>query len=602
VIQAPAVTSSESRSDRGAVGAGDDTPEASAAEATATRSSAAVLRAALPAIAVTVVLAIAAAAYFVRVGDVPSASGDEGNWMAMGHRLLLGLPTRLGPDARFVTLLFARMISWSYRLTGDVTIGAARGVLGASLLLGFCAVFALSWRMKARAVGAAIVAVVALHPWTVWWSRSVVTPYAISLVVALLGPLAWLHALTKYAEPTKGSDETPPAYKRHLGLVLAGQVLVLGLHFSPFSLVALSSCALWTLAAKDGRRALRTPGPWLALAGVLFHALPILVDVRTVVGQARPSPRLVDFGARAQNLVRSMIDGFSGEQTLRDYVGDNAYMTLGPSPTRMAVLVVLGAALWLALHRGDDGQASPSAVALRRFAPLYFFLSLLLLPLVLAPARDWWLATIDSERYFFTLLAPAALLVGSMLVRAPRGGAVLAAALCAYFALGPNRRAAQYFWHGGGPDHGYFSAHRGGGYRGYKVLAGPSSVTTAIYRACRDEARGEPMSIAFNDYAFHPIRVLIRVKPDHNLNSVYLRDASLARGRLLCVPLWPEVMFTNGHIPGFAVQQNRWTRDYVTRRMDGSRRIAAWSQPNGFPLVEVYVGRVSEAEAGHSPR
>lgn len=572
--------------------------ESSAADGTASSSSSSALSFVAPLLSFAAVFALAAAAYFVRNGDVPSASGDEGNWMSMGHRLLHGLPTRLGPDARFVTTAFARLISWAYRLAGDVTIGAARSVLGVSLLVGYVALFALAWRMKARAVGAAIVAVVALHPWTVWWSRSVVAPYAISLVIAMLGPLAWVHAITKYGEPSR-----EPAYLRHLWLVLAGQVLVSGMHFSPFSLIALTACALFTLGSRDGRRALATPGPWLALLGVFLHALPIIADARTVVNQARPSPRFVDFERRAQNLVRSIVDGFSGEQTLRDYVGDNAYMTLDASPTRVIAVATLAFALGLSLYRArrEDPGASRSANALRRFAPLYFVSALVLLPMILAPARDWWLATIDSERYLFVILAPAALLLGSTLVRLPRAGAVLTAALCAYFALGPNRRAAQYFWHGGGPDHGYFSAHRGGGYRGYKVLSGPSSLTTAIYRACRDESRGEPMSIAFNDYAFHPIRVLIRVKPDHNLNSVYLRDASLDRGRRLCVPVWPEVMFTNGHIPGHAVQQNRWTRDYVLRRMDESRRIAAWSQPNGFPLVEVYVGRVSAAEAGHRP-
>lgn len=577
--------------------------ESSAADKSEPQPSA--LSNAAPLLAFVAVLSLAAAAYFVRCGDVPSASGDEGNWMALGHRLLHGLPVRLGPDARFVTTAFARLISWAFRIRGDVTIGAARAVLGVSLIAGYVALFVVAWRMRARAVGVAIVALVALHPWTVWWSRSAVAPYAISLVIAMLGPLAWVHAITKYREAERGPGEPPrePAFVRHLGLIVAGQVLVSGLHFSPFSLIALVSCALYALVSRDGRQALRTPGPWLALLGVFLHALPIASDVRTVVNQARPSPRFADFSRRAQNLVRSIIDGFSGEQTLRDYVGDNAYMTLGLSPTRVIAVAVLLGALVLALYRArrEDPAASPSANALRRFAPLYFVCSLVLLPLILAPARDWWLATIDSERYLFVLLAPAALLVGSTLVRAPRAGAVLAAALCAYFAFGPNRRAAQYFWNGGGPDHGYFSAHRGGGYRGYKVLAGPRSLTTAIYRACRDESRGEPMSIAFNDYAFHPIRVLIRVKPDHNLNSVYLRDTALERGRRLCIPVWPEVMFTNGHIPGFAVQQNRWTRDYVLRRMDDSRRIAAWSQPNGFPLVEVYVGRVSAAEAGHRP-
>jgi hypothetical protein len=522
--------------------------------------------------------------------------------MAMGHRLYLGLPTRLAPDSRFVTLAFARMISWAYWLSGGVTIGAARAVLGVSVLIGLSLVYALSVKMKLRAMGASLVALLALHPWTVWWSRSVVVPYAIALVLAVLGPLGWLYATSLYREGVTGSSDAP-GWTRHLALVLAGQALAAILHFTPFAAIPLISCALWTLSSDDGRRSLRTPGPWLALVGVLSHALPIVLDVRTVLDQARPSPRFRNFDERWRNFVRSILDGYSGEQTLRDYVGDNAAMSLGLTSSRLAVVLVLGGALWIILGRRDRHAQDERGLraSVLRFVPRYWLVALLCFPWVLAPARDWWLATIDSERYFFVLLAPGALLVAATTLCAPRRCAVMIAALCVYFVLGPNLRAARYFWQGGGPDHGYFSAHRGGGYRGYKVLPGPRSVTVAIHEACRDASRGEPMTIAFNDYAFHPVRVLIRAKPDHHLNSVYLRQATLPRGRLLCVPVWPEAMFEAGHIPGFAVQENRWTRDYVLRRMEQSRRIAAWTQPNGFPLVELYVGRVSEHDADRIP-
>jgi hypothetical protein len=546
-------------------------------------------------------LACAAFAYWFRVHDVPSASGDEGNWMSMGHRILHGLPTRLGPDSRFVTTAFARMISLSFRLQG-VTIGAARATVGAAVLVGLALTYVLAARMKSRSLGLSLVALLALHPWTVWWSRSVVVPYPIALMTAVLGPLAWLFATDAYREPAP-ADRAARA-RRHLGLILAAQVLVFALHFTPFGLIPFVACALWSLGSPEGRRSLATPGPWLALVGAVLHAIPVALDAFSVASQARPAARFVDFDRRWRNFVRSLVDGWSGEQTLRDYVGDNAYMPLGLTPTRAAVLSVFGLALWFALRRErpTDAARSSSADAVRRFAPMYLLVSLVCFPLVLAPARDWWLATIDSERYFFVLLAPGALLTASVALRSPRVGAALSTALLVYFALGPNLRAARYFARGGGPDHGYFSAHRGGGYRGYKVLPGPRSMTQALYEVCRDAARGERMTIAFNDYAFHPVRVLIRVKPDHHLDSVYIRDASLPQGRLLCVAVWPTAMFTPGHIPGSAVQQNDWMRDYALRRMDQPQRIAAWTQPNGFALLEVYTGRVREAEAGHRPQ
>lgn len=554
----------------------------------------------LPIAAAALLLCVASAAYFYRVGDVPSASGDEGNWMSLGHRIYVGLPTRLAPDARFVTLAFARMIALSYRLAGGVSIGAARAVLGASLLVGLALVLALTWRMRVPRAGAAVVGVLALHPWTVCWARSVVVPYPIALVTAVLGPLAWLHATGAYGD----ADARAGGWRRHLGLVLAGQVLVSGMHFTPFALIPMLACALWSIASADGRRSLRTPGPWLALGGALAHAAPVLWDAFSVLQGAGPARRTEEFGPRWRNLVRTILDGYSGEQTLRDYVGDNAHAPLGLTPSRALVLATLGASLWMALRprRARDGIAGPAEDALRRFAPLYLITALLTFPLVLAPARDWWLATIDAERYLFALLAPGALLVAAATARGPAAALLLPAALCGYFALGPDLRTARYFWRGGGPDHGYFSAHRGGGFRGYKVAAGPRSVTRAIHEACRDEARGGDMVIAFDDYAFHPVRVLIRARPDANLRSSYLRDAAFSVGQRLCIPVWPEAMFAPGHIPGHAVEHNRWARDYALRRMDAPRRIAAWTQPNGAPLVELYVGRVSAAEAGHQPR
>jgi hypothetical protein len=546
-----------------------------------------------------VLLLFAGFSYLFKVGEVPSASGDEGNWMSMGHRILLGRPTQLGPEARFVTTAFARMIALAYRV-GGVSIGTARSVLGVSVLVGLVAIYAICARMGVRAMGLALCAMIATHPWTVWWSRSVVVPYAIALVLAVLGPIAWVVATSAYHQD---ATDCRTQWCKHLCLIGAGQLLVAILHFTPFALLPLTACGWWSLLAKDGRRSIRTPGPWLALIAALVHAMPIVTGITTALNQAHPAPRMVDFDRRWRNFVCSILDGFSGEQTLRDYVGDNAYMTLSPTPSRVLVALLLVGAFAIGWkHRRSRDEALPyAACALRSFAPMYLLVALVGFPFVLAPARDWWLATIDSERYFFALLAPGALLVATISLSYKRSGLALACALTAYFVLGPNLRAARYFWTQGGPDYGYFSAYHGGGYRGYKVMAGPRSVTTAIYETCRDAARGEPMTIGFNDYAFHPVRVLIRVKPDRNLDSVYMRDAVLSRGRLLCVPVWPEEMFVRGHIPGSAVQQNRWMRDYVLHRMDESRRIAVWSQPNGAPLLEIYTGRVSEREAGHKP-
>ncbi|MDP3276171.1 MAG: hypothetical protein Q8Q09_13310 [Deltaproteobacteria bacterium] len=529
-------------------------------------------------------LTLAAVAYWYAVNDVPSGSGDEGNWMNLGYRLTRGMPIQLPVEARFVTTLFARIIGLSFGLFG-VSLGAARGALGLCVLVGAACVFALCSRMRLRALGLALCAPLLLHPWTVCWSRSVVVPYPISLMLAVLGPLAWLYALHDI-------DLQKHKQKQTLALVLAGQILVFGLHFSPFALVPSAVCGLWLFVHSDGRRALRTPGPWLALAAMLAHAAPIAVNAFAVVGQSQRTDRLRDLSERTRNLARSLMDGLSGEQTVRDYAGDNAHASLGVLPSRVLVVLVLCACIAWLLRVHSRRALTGVLGALTRFAPMYLTLSVLLFPWVLAPARDWWLATIDSERYLFVILAPAALLLATTAVTLrAREGIALVSALTLYFALGPNLRIARYFWHGGDVDHGYFSAHSGGGYRGYKVVAGPRSLTTAVLNACHQEAAGRPMVILLDDYAFHPIRVLVRAAPTHQLRVVYLRDATLSEGERVCVPVWPSDMFAPGHVPGSVVTRNERLRA-MSVGLAQSRKIAAFSQPNGRALLDVFVGHL----------
>lgn len=517
--------------------------------------------------------------------------------MSMGLRLHHGLPTRLSADARFVTTAFARMISLFYKLFG-VSIASARSTLGASVLLGLTAIFALTQRLGALRIGLATCALLATHPWTVWWARSVVVPYPIALVLGVLGPIAWIGALQPFYQQTYSTFTGTQKITTALKIVLAGQVLVLGFHFTPFALIPLASCALWTLIHRTLRTALKTPGPWLALLLVCAHVLPILSDAATVVQTARPTARFSDFERRQLNFRRSILDGWSGEQTLRDYAGDNAYGPLGYTPSRVITAALLIAAWVVAIKKQskyfDSNESEPSR-ALRQYAVFYLPFALIAFPLILAPARDWWLATIDSERYLFALLAPAVLLMAVASSRFSWKGAILIATIATYFVLGPNLRAARYFWYGGGPDHGYFSAHRGGAFRGYKVIAGPRTVTDALYETCLAGAAGRRTTIAFDDYSFHPVRVLIRIKPDHHLDSVYLRDAVLPAGRILCVPVWSHAMFTEGHIPGSAPERNRWVEQYVHERLDNLQTLATWRQPNGYPLITVYMGSLREA-------
>ena len=506
--------------------------------------------------------------------DIPSPAGDEAGWLDLAVLVTRGEPAVFSADAAFVTPLFAWLIAlpvWCFG-TG---FGAARLVPALAVTITAVLVYALCARQHLRKLGIFLALALLLHPWSLAWSRTVGVPYALALCLAVLGVLGWLAAL-----------DVPRPVARTLALIGAGQVLVLGLHFSPLAGLPLVACALWLLVDPRSRTLLRTPGPWLALLAVLLHAWPIVTMALSVVGHSGgsdPGP----LWPRVAHFLLVGLDGISGEATVRHLAQ--------ASPA------------WLGLLRGVVGLALLAAVvrvARRpephgRFALLYLAVAVPGLALLLVPARNWWLPTIDAERYMFALLAPTFLVAGAALTTLARWRSVTAATL-ALFAVLPSVRLASTLLLTGGVDSGLY-VETGGGWRGWKVDAS----LRGMPRILRDDgerwAGGEPTTLLLDDwFGLSAVRPLLAARPETPLEIAWIRHAdgtdkglpALASGRRVLVPLWPDELFAPGFQPeGMA----RWSHDRraaIRAQLKDVQLVETVRQPGGRPLLQWWRGRM----------
>ena len=111
---------------------------------------------------------------------LPTPCGDEGNWAWYGRELAAGRAVALEPDARFVSLAFARLIAASISLFGS-SFQAVRAPLVLGAALSMLGAYALGAGLRRRELGLAVAALLATHPWAVLWSRTATVPYALAL-------------------------------------------------------------------------------------------------------------------------------------------------------------------------------------------------------------------------------------------------------------------------------------------------------------------------------------------------------------------------------------------------------------------------------------
>lgn len=516
------------------------------------------------------IVALGLALRLPHLGALPNPSGDEGNWTLFGLDALEGRAPRMTPDARFVSTLFAHLIGLSYRL-GGVSFESARSVLVAGLTLCIVGAALTARRLGLPRAGLAIAALLAVHPWSVLWSRTVTVPYALALGLGVLGPLLLLLA-------ARGASA--------LAVVLAGQCLALGIHFTPLSLLPIAASLLWVIAPQR-RALLRRPAFRASIALASLHLVPVLYGAATVVRQRHVEPArwFIHLGARLHVYALTVLGGYTGESTLRHFTGEPL-----SRPLEWALGLVAAALLALALRR----SASPGpADELARFARIHLAVALLGLPLLLATARPWNLPAIDAERYLFATLAPAILALGALAEHRSARWRLVPAAVALYLLCGPTLRAARFFLSGGSPDSGFFTLAGGGGYRGWKVTREGDAVPVLLRREV-DRLRGDgPALVVVSDYALHPLRFASRRGGFwcHDLSKAPLPDRP---DDLHVFVTWSDGLLAPGFGPPEELAHHRELRALMrSDRFRSLRRERVWVQPDGSPLIELWSARTS---------
>lgn len=514
-----------------------------------------------------------------KLGHWPSPAGDEAGWFLMGIKAVNGDAVVLPPDAAFVPPTYAKILGGSFWLFGSSFTTARIPQAVGIVALGAAAALWAFRRGQVR-LGLCAAAVACLHPWAVAWSRTAAVPYAFAFGLALAGPLAWWAA----------ADIAKP-WLRALALVAAGQMMALGLHFSPLCGLTLAGCGLAMLVGRH-RALLQTAGPWLALLGVAVHLWPLIAGALQVAarpgGTAADSP-LADFGARLTALMAHLGDGLSGGATLRHMALGQCAAGAWPQPVgRAAVAAALGWAAWRA-RTTEDG----------RRALLLLGVAVVGLPLLLLPARTWWLPTIDAERYSFIVLAPAALVFGCALQSAGRPRA--AAGLVAVPVAAALAALIFHATHTSRPDCGLY-AQDGGGWRGVRALRSanggiigqPQAIAAAAQQVAA--AHGQPATALLHDFfGQQAITAILIQQPERQVDFAWARDGQIGpqlHGKLVVVPLWAAGALAASFTPVEVAEAGRAMRHSVEKRLLNPRLEAQLPGADGLPLVELWSGTV----------
>lgn len=503
------------------------------------------------------------------LGAVPNPAHDEGNWLLAAWSMRQGRPAELPPDARFVTRLFAWLIELSWRVTRP-DFATARAVNAFGLMLGALAAWWLARRMSLHRAAPLVLALLAVHPWSVWWSRVAVVPYALSLSLSVLGPMALVHA---------PRSPRPLAWR-----IFAAQCVALGFHFSPLALLAPLSFALWSLSDGLRRRALVSREMLVAAALAVPTALPVLTGVLSVAarGTTRPSSQLDHLGERVVTLLRTTLGGLAGTATVRDFVGlDLSHLA------ELAVVLLVVAALLFARVRRDE-PPSP-ARDLASLSWTHLGVALVGLPLILSPVRQWHMPSVDAERYLFVILAPAITLWSTTAERARR---VWISWLAVALLVVPTAAIGRGLLLGGGPDRGVYTALGGGASRRWRSTEDRVPVVRAILDAADGLAPDRRAVVVLADYVFFPIHF------ENTRRRHAVVDASVApiperRERPYLFVLWDDAVFARGFEPASMVADNR-RLDSLMRdaRFETPRLLRTLRTPDGAPLIRLYATRL----------
>ncbi len=519
-------------------------------------------------------LALLAAAAILRVWGLdwlPSPAGDEGNWTLYAQRILRGEPAALEANAAFVSLLYAHLIAGSMGVLGSGFFAAR--LVGTLAVLGAAGVaYAVLTHLGSRRAGLALAALVALHPWSVAYSRICSVPYALAFAVSLAGSLLFLAGLRT----------------THITLLTAGVLVVsLGAHFSPLTAVAPVACGLFALA-RPHRWIWRRFSFYAAVLLAALHALPIVRSALGVARQAPPLDQVRQFWPQLGSHLHMIATGLAGEATLRHFTN----LALDPVAALLVAVPVAGMAALACTPKVR--AASPLGV----FAPLMLSVGLLLTPLILAPGREWDLPANHMDRYLFSVLPGFALCVASLASLRARWVTAAVVALAAWFAVCDGRLAWAFLVRGG-VDHGETIYDGGSGYRGWLV----SDRREAVAYQIRDEVlravgpAGAAILVA--DRTFIPLTFVMQ---DSGIPVFDVRRAWIPPrpdGRYF-VLLWPDQVLSVHHPPTAPrkyLESNQQLRQRLQTRFAKTRLVRDFRQRSGAPLLELWF-----AEQPRTPR
>lgn len=510
--------------------------------------------------AFAVVLALALLLRVPALGWLPSPAGDEGNWAMYGLQISRGGTPSLAPDASFVSMLFGYLIAAPVKVFG-AHFAATRAVNVLGIMAAIAGAYALLSALGSRRAGLAAAAVLAVHPWTVMYSRTASVPYALALCAMLLGPLLFLLGLRQGRAEMAGA-----------GLVVAS----LGLHFSPLGAIGLLACAA-AAVRPEGRWVLRQWPLWAAAVLGAAHTLPVVLGALRV---ARAAPDLAvpePLSAQLAAFAHMVGTGLMGEATVRHFT-DGALTPGAAAWLIVPLLAVLGLA-FRAAWRG----------VLSGFAVVYFALALVALPLILAPGRNWHMPANHMDRYLFALLPAFALLAGEIAARARRLETAVVGVLCLWLLVGGTGRVLRGLWRGG-VDHGEGILDGGGGYRGWLVSDVPRATLMQVRDVVLQQAGPGRAAVLVADRAFIPLAFAL-----HGAHTpvfdVRRTTVPATRDGLYFVLLWPDRVLSVDDPPTAHpkyVASNRRLRQRMGRLFGRVSLVKVLRQRDGTPLLEIW--------------
>jgi hypothetical protein len=281
--------------------------------------------------------------------------------------------------------------------------------------------------------------------------------------------------------------------------------------------------------------------------------------------------------------------GLGGEATVRHFTN----LALPPLPALVTALPVL-AVLVLALSRRARA-ASPFGA----LGSLWIAGALVVMPLVLAPGREWEMPYNHMDRYLLAIL-PGLFLSAAAAVHA-RGGTLLVGGFAAWLALGGVGRLAWPYLASHGVDHGEGVFDGGGGYRGWLVSDTPRSTMEQIRDVALRELGPGGGAVLVADRVFIPLGFAMRETqiPVHDVRRTEI--PAHPSGRYLFL-LWPESVLSTDRPPTAPpkyIASNTALRERLEGKFGRIALVAQLRQPDGFPLLELWLADQPKGRLAH---